>query len=719
MSLLFYAFLFYKLSIIWAQQDPLELVGYDCGQELTNYSIYSLVDVGECDARDDLKITTHVVEGTLLQRNDYTSTHAISCKVEVHRRVFLCHDGWFSTHTKPISGSDIKFLKELTRDQCSYAHKTKILNLDQHHTFDSLKPNQTTSMPVTFAGTLTHAEGSCEGAHYRDPFGWWDKVVAVGHIHVTLVDYDISVHLSSNTVILPSGVRCPLNADACIDLDGSTIYWDHVPTENCGVNKYSILYEGLMNKTTETDKEDHVMYTVETPDAVFAFSDLGKTPVCSHNFIATEHPKLFIVENEGRRLEFEQKISTENVDLMAYVNSKLLFVETHFKRQLRSMYLDLIQQKCQLERKVIANTLSTAASNPDDFAYRLTGRPGFVAVTSGEVAYLSRCHPVPVTQRETEGCYNEIPVLKHGKEAFLMAKTRILTHIGVKAACDPHYPPMYKINGVWIKLNPHRNLVHNTPTVLKPELNGKFKYDKMKYTMSGGLYDQATINRLKERTMFSIIKPAVLTSLALGLLGYNNDTNEGLSVIPFISKGYLENLVTSFWYKIWGNFEIFGTTTAGFLGVFFIGKIIKYLIDTFIRGFSLHESFGCTLPILGSFWGEVSQFLLHWGRNNDTKYSRKPAKPKHDAPTADGKPEQLDQETDRVEIPETITDQATAPTTYTAIYPGLPFAKHLPSTMDFQATNATHENRESFQIGHDTLPRPYTTNHLPYRSTAI
>lgn len=49
--------------------------------------------------------------------------------------------------------------------------------------------------------------------------------------------------------------------------------------------------------------------------------------------------------------------------------------------------------------------------DPTGFAYTHTKEPGYTAVLLGEVVFLIKCVPTEVKIRETELCYNELPVL--------------------------------------------------------------------------------------------------------------------------------------------------------------------------------------------------------------------------------------------------------------------------------------------------------------------
>jgi len=86
----------------------------------------------------------------------------------------------------------------------------------------------------------------------------------------------------------------------------------------------------------------------------------------------TEHPKLFILEAQRERtFKVKSKISTNNLDIFAYVNSKFVYVEKHIKTQLITLYTNIMEQKCALEKQILQNALSLSSIAPDEMAFQI------------------------------------------------------------------------------------------------------------------------------------------------------------------------------------------------------------------------------------------------------------------------------------------------------------------------------------------------------------
>ena len=547
----------------------------------------------------------------LLQVNDFASVHVRTCRREVIRYVSACYSGLLVRHAELVDNGLARYLVELERSECKRGHEERRMFLLGRLNVQNIPSNSSQDHTVMLAGSAGHDATECTATTYHDAYGSWTDVVVTATVNIRVEDYETPVQLNSGKVILPSGLRCDLSNEFCIDRDGSTVYWDAIKRGECGKNEYTVLYEGTINKTTEKGAESKPLYSIDTPDVVFAFSHKGNYDICMHRFIRTEYPKLFIVElKQDEILPFQTTVSVENLDLMSYVNSKFVYVEKQLKRHLNTLYRDVIEKRCNLERKVIANTLSIGAQKPDEFALRLKGRPGYIGILGGEVIYVAKCTPVIVQPRETTECYNELPVSRNGEAMFLTERTRILTHIGVRTTCDEKLPTMYFLSGKWIKFLPIRAIA-DPPTILKPGAEKGFVYEESKYISRGGIYTQAESEKIKERAMFAVVRPGVISTIAQGMLGSN--VTQELTIEPFLKKEHVEGLLMNMWGNFWAKFVIFGSTTAGVIGILVVAKLIKFALDTVIHGIALHEVYGFSFHLIGAIWDSVTQLLLHWG----------------------------------------------------------------------------------------------------------
>lgn len=96
------------------------------------------------------------------------------------------------------------------------------------------------------------------------------------------------------------------------------------------------------------------------------------------------------------------------------------------RSQITSLYRDIITQKCELKKQVIQNTLSLAAIQSEEFAYRMMKSPGYMVVTSGEGIHIIKCVPIEVTLRKTNTCHTELPITFRNTSLFMTPKSHIV-----------------------------------------------------------------------------------------------------------------------------------------------------------------------------------------------------------------------------------------------------------------------------------------------------
>jgi hypothetical protein len=72
-----------------------------------------------------------------------------------------------------------------------------------------------------------------------------------------------------------------------------------------------------------------------------------------------------------------------NMDPVAYVNTKIVFIERHMQRKITAFYADVFAQRCALEQQVISNLQTLAITAPAEFAFAKMKQPGYTAITMG------------------------------------------------------------------------------------------------------------------------------------------------------------------------------------------------------------------------------------------------------------------------------------------------------------------------------------------------
>lgn len=595
------------------------LIGFDCGSQHLNITTISLLDVGGCNLNVKQPNTTAVYI-QLLQLSEYNYAEVIQCKVEISRTIYHCG---MHSHISVVHNGRADYVREVGYTQCMTLFQEGSIGVGTDNRLHGMRPNQTSSHSITLGGKINN-DGTCKGIQYSDPYGTWDDVVVQGIARITLKSSYVPVQLNSGKIILKSGTICTLKEGFCIDSEDGYTYWKPAPISACDFHQYSILYQGSATQIQgDDDTGTTIVYSLITQDITFALTKTREQQFCGYTLIHTEHPKLFILETTKRdSLQHQGPIPMENLDIFTYMNSKFVYVEKHIRHQMTSLYHNVMQQKCELERQVITNALSYATLQPDEFAYRLMKGPGYMAVTAGEAIYVIKCIPVDVTVRRTKECYTELPVVQRNNSVFLTPKSRILTKYGNQRDCSFELPTLYRIEDTWVQFTPDPQVRQLSPQQLQPMTSLSWKYLTPGPLASSGIYSEADIKRLREHIMFPAEKPALLNSVARGLTGHSYDS-DAVSVYNLLDEASLNKIAESAAARIWKGFVAFGSATAGVFGIFLIIRLVKIVIDTAIHGYALHTAYGCSVHLLGAIWSSLTHLLLHLarpparGRNTD------------------------------------------------------------------------------------------------------
>ncbi|CAB0033660.1 unnamed protein product [Trichogramma brassicae] len=277
--------------------------------------------------------------------------------------------------------------------------------------------------------------------------------------------------------------------------------------------------------------------------------------------------------------------------------------------QMKEMYETLVLQRCKLERKIIENALAIATLQPSELAYQILGERGVMAVPAGECVHFVTCLRVNLEIRDTNDCYNEIPVQHGNKSLFLAPRSRILIAYGKKITCDTRMPPMFKIGQIWYRMLPDLTDAP-TPTIIEPQSQTNWKYANTDALATGGVYSEKDQKKYRDFIVFPLERPSVLNQVAMTVSG-RHSSKEGINIAGFLDEAMLEKIANNTWSRIYSSFLNFGTVSAGIIGLIMVIRLIKLCIDATIRSYVLYEIFGFSFKLFGAIMASVTALLIH------------------------------------------------------------------------------------------------------------
>jgi hypothetical protein len=516
------------------------------------------------------------------------------------------------SHSSTVKNGYASYVLELGESSCNELHKTQTFT-HLGVVISQLKMNSTSLHLATVAGSVDYGS-SCQGSHYEDQFGEWTHVVVHAQYEVHLSTAQASLYLDENKLVTNTGFQCVFTEGYCFDIDQGEVICDILSSSPCESKRYSVLYEGLTSKIQRTNI--NVVHGVETTviveegDTAFALRLKNPTVLCYQRVFSTEHPKLFVAfKQHGDFILSCVTDTTTDIDMFAYLNSKFIYVERHITVQIVQMYLDIIHQECENERKSLQIMITQAMSNPVEFAYDYYHGPGYTAIVKGEVIYLVKCHPTPVTIRETQKCYNSLPVLVNNQSMFLTPRTRIMTPVGEEVECISAVPSGFFILGKWYFSQ--SKLIHQeAPNEVRPNTRLVWHYNDAHELAKSGIYSDQELEKLRKQLLAPITKEAI-TSVISQVLDGSSIAPTDLSFHKLIDQASLEVIASDILDKFWGWMRFVGNWTSGCIGVYVVWKFLKYLFDVILNTKILYDMFGWSISLVASVSTAISKYIIH------------------------------------------------------------------------------------------------------------
>ena len=170
------------------------LLGYDCGEQLSNLTYISLLGVGDCEIKQPTVNVTRIY-GQLLQLNEFGLVPTFKCSLKIARTVTHCG---MHSHASRVVGGEISYYKEITRDECRNLQTNGFLSVASTQII-GIQRNSTTSRPVIFAGDNDHS-GNCYGGSYSDPYGTFKNFYVAGWVEIKLQNSYQPVQIDANRI---------------------------------------------------------------------------------------------------------------------------------------------------------------------------------------------------------------------------------------------------------------------------------------------------------------------------------------------------------------------------------------------------------------------------------------------------------------------------------------------------------------------------------------
>lgn len=603
------------ISVLLRRPGVVGLVAYDCADENVNITTISLRKVADCP-EPNAAYKSEPVRAKVLQRSDIGLTHVWTCLVEVTRLITYCG---MHSHSSVVAGGLLSYIHKVGPEECKLIHRYHTFKFNEQ-SIGRIASNATTTASLTLHGRVD-SSGSCDGTDYQENGMSWHNVIVVANVKIQIMDYYASVRLKENEVSLKGGIICVFLEAYCFDSTLGESTWNY-EASTCE-SQFSLLFDGQGEKVTNVLTEEQYIVVDKEPK-IFAVTLLKKIQLCGSELWQTEHPQLLVLEGEGQVFHPSTVILTQNTDMILYVNSKFLYVEQSYKRNLHTLYIDVVHRRCLMHREILKNRLLLAPVVPDAVSQIIQEKEGYIGHVLGEVLYILKCIPKQVRIRRTDTCYQELPIEVNNQSKFMSPITRIIQNHAEEIDCNGLTPPLYYLDGEWIGLVPQPT-VRRPPKELTPSAQSNVKFQPIQPLGSRGLYTQEEISKVQKLLTFGTERKAVENILARRIIGMET-SDQGFSTLGIFNPEEVRQLAHTTMKQIWGWFTDLGMFMSGMIGFYVIFRIIKYIIGVVINGLHIYQTVGRGFALLACFWNTLTMWVVH-------KHSREQKK--------DSDPEQL------------------------------------------------------------------------------
>ncbi|QMU95567.1 glycoprotein [Bactrocera dorsalis borna-like virus] len=584
------------------------IIGFDCTDPSSNVTAVSLTQIGDCVVRNR-NVTTTTTNIRVYQSLDFTMTTVYSCLIEMSHIISRCGKSIDQFH----SGGFYSEIPSITRATCLDMIDTGKINL-HGNSMEGIEVGVPYSVALMTYGTIDQ-DGSCTTPGDLIVNGRvFTRAIRNTNIKILVTKYQANVDIDQSELKLSTGIVCPFLKRECFSAQTGYNYWNSF-LENIvceGTRPLVQLYEGPATKAIESINSHPIQtYMFKRDKSDFAIGANNPGQFCGYNdIIQTDHPNLYIVEEKNWNLVKlkTRKLMTTDIDITAYMNSKMLYIVNHVTNQVNNLYDAYLKDRCKTEESVLRQTLTLAYMSPNDFAYDFMKGPGYTATVSGEVIYIIKCQAKSVNYRPvSETCYKELPVLIDNKPGFVMPKTHLITMIGTEIPCNPLLPPVFLLGEYWY--SPSHQLIRSTPPlVLKPSEPHVWQFEQISNLISSGIYSAEDLHLYRKAFLAPDGEKAFIGTFAKKTIRWNGDDYTGNVVNSFnehdidLLNERLGNWFHNMYRKL-GNFGSF------MVSIFIIGRFLLWIINLFLNCVKLRMEGRPMTDGLFVWWDRMLDFM--------------------------------------------------------------------------------------------------------------
>ena len=738
--------------ILAPQCTAQQLVGFDTagrfsGNRKINMKVVSLLGVDPCDRIRSQSYSSPIEKPVqILYRPTETALEVLQCRIAVTVQILHCASSFFRSDIYPPDTVMKEQIMPITDAECREMHRSGVFELkiyDQSIFISGIKHTPQT-LKRTLVG-IKEPNGGCTGGEITIEGTHQTKKVVILEATYQARQLGGKYSSSSGTIFVgdlvsfPHGVdfqrRCDehygcftvaqpdiIPQDRCQQTEQLLLGQGQLFVPNVGPEKISQGYLEILQVSSEADSTMGTALTLSDSEIICGVL-VRKTniPRLYTNFYEenglVNHDLLNVSRPRGNPYAFLDVLtSSSNIYLRGTLSVSEQFDRVSFRL-------------CELRRFALNNVLRdllTAGPGP-----LLNYRRGLLFVKKGSVAYVFVGVPIKARLRNTELCFNEIPVVLETEsqgevDAFLTSKARIIVSNGTAVTCSNQSPMHFlrdfkdelhlfndtlreqfpdlafgdeddspHINGHWLCQISGNFIACQTPSSLSPIIGSGDHF----YGVRGAFLSQSLFGHGGRENLYRSQVEGFNREVFLSKIGTN--TNGGVPAhagdlfinhLSDAARSQLRQLVLPTFYLIFGSLLEY---VEQFIIALFILSFVMGIIKMMTRLVVVFKYYGCSRYLLIAFFEGLWNALIPW-RSASRQKDRVIERMEMEISELESK---LNNKVDRITDPSALTPSHNRPRT---MYPSLPRRLDeliplpkisIPANLDPNAPPA--ENREN------------------------
>lgn len=583
------------------------LIAYDCSSPNASISVINLNHIDGCMINDESTKSESVYVQILKEQDIRTITY-IECKIQ--KSSIITHCGMHS-HTSMYRKS-LRVLEpvEISSGSCQDAYNYRMYTTPYMHKITNLKINTTNYVSINELGSIDE-DGKCDGTTFTHGDATYRDAMMISHYAITLTKKTAVHRYVTSSVIFSDGTSCEYGGGSCTLQDHQLASWVVKPVKSlCGDNIYTILFEGYANITRSSTSPN--VLTVETSIHRFAMALTSESILCGHTGYETGDESIIVISGRPGSLPSHQQQEAIDVNVFHNMDLKLIYLERNIANKTTDLYRLFYMRYCKLNRDHHYSLLSMARSNPEEFAWVYTKKPGHTAVLRGEVLYLVKCNPVRVDILPYTNCYQELRVVdSYNTTWYVKPTTKILTRVGTRIVCSSLMPSLFNVDGPWISVNKDINIVES-PKQISSADDIPWTYGPLVSLSRLGVLTTKQVNEYRMAILSPIEQSPIISGFATTVT--RSDGQHGILVdysAAYDSSQITEHITQTIFYRLYGWWDIIIRNLAGIVGFAIVWNLALSLLSIILNLILLYNRYGFSSVLVFALWSAMTKHILY------------------------------------------------------------------------------------------------------------